>query len=104
MIEGTIIHVDEVLRPAFWDVPFETLSWEEHRDFIIRRILQSGTFEMIRWLRTRLDDDALREWLKEHRGRGLSPRQIHYWKAVLGLSPGMVDHWITAQEQVWGRR
>jgi hypothetical protein len=104
MNKSTINSMDELIQPAFWDVPFESLSWEQHRDFIIRRILQSGSFEMIRWLRTRLTDDELRAWLTRHKGRGLSARQLHYWKVVLGLPSATVDRWIVAQEQVWGKR
>jgi len=88
--------MDTLLQPAFWDVSFETLSWDEHRDFIIRRILQVGNFQMIQWLSSHLDDADLREWLIQNRGAGLSPRQLSYWETILDIPEPFVNQWISA--------
>ena len=80
--------------PYFWDCDWETLSWEQHADFIIRRILQAGDWESICWLRLRLGDGTLRTWLESQRGGGLSPRQMRFWELVLYISPGKVTRWI----------
>jgi hypothetical protein len=50
-----------LLRPLFWDHDFKTLTWEDDHDLIIARVLASGTWEAITWLRTRLGDQALCE-------------------------------------------
>ena len=62
-----------LLQPLFWDYDSKILTWEEDRDLIIARVLASGTWEVITWLRSCLGDQALREWIARHRGRGLSP-------------------------------
>jgi len=47
-----------LLRPFFWDYDFKTLTWDDDRDLIIARVLASGTWEAITWLRVRLGDQA----------------------------------------------
>ena len=95
----------EMLRPLFWDCEFDELDWEVHRDFVIRRVLASGTWDAVCWLRRELGDPALREWITRHRGRSLSPQQLRYWELVLELPPGLVDRWLQSEEsRVWEGR
>ena len=97
--------VPEFLRPLFWDCDFERLRWEEHRDFIIGRVLISGDWNTIGWLRRRIGDEGLRSWICRHRGRGLSPQQLRFWELILELNKADVDHWLAAQKaNPWTRR
>jgi predicted transcriptional regulator len=82
------------LRPLFWDHPFDRLSWITDRDLIIRRTLTDGSWQAITWLRQKTGDEALRQWLIAHKGRGLSPRQLHFWSLALALTERQVDAWI----------
>ena len=66
----------EKLRPLFWDGDFELVSWDIHRDYVIGRVLSAGSWESICWLRTLLNDAALRQWIERRQGRGLSSRQL----------------------------
>lgn len=89
----------------FWDVDGKDLSWEKHPDFIIRRILQFGDFNAVRWLRLQMGDRALQKWLIQHNARGLSPRQIRYWSLILDIDALLADHWVkTARESIWEKR
>jgi hypothetical protein len=93
------------LKPYFWDYSFSKLSLDTDRDFIIRRILSSGSWEAVIWLKKKIGDEELKEWLITHRGRGLSPRQIRYWGLILDLPDRQVDNWVNfAKENPWGRR
>lgn len=82
------------LRSVFWDYPFEQLNWEVDRDLVIRRVLSQGSWQAVQWLRKQLGDPALRRWLIDHRGRGLSPRQIRFWSLLLSLPRQQADRWI----------
>jgi hypothetical protein len=94
-----------LLRPFFWDYDFKTLTWEEDRDLIIARVLASGTWEAIAWLRSCLGDQALRAWIVRCRGRGLSPRQLRFWEVMLDLSHRQVNAWLRAEgRKVWDQR
>ncbi|MFN3308686.1 MAG: DUF6922 domain-containing protein, partial [Anaerolineales bacterium] len=68
----------ERLRALFWDVRFEDLNWESHRSFIVGRILERGAWQDIQWLRQTVGDEALCNYILDHKGKGLSPRQLRY--------------------------
>jgi hypothetical protein len=75
-------------RRFFWDLrPGRVLRWPADREMITARFLQVGDHEAIGWLQEQLDDDELRAWILKTRARGLSPRQIVYWSAMLDLPP-----------------
>ena len=94
-----------LLRPFFWDYDFKTLTWDDDRDLIIARVLASGTWEAITWLRVRLGDQALREWIERRRGRGLSPRQLRFWEVMLDLPHRQVNAWLQAEgRKIWDQR
>jgi len=93
------------LKPLFWDVPFGSLKLDKDRDLIIRRLLDRGDWEAVQWLRTQFTDRALRNWLLERRGAGLSPPKLRFWQLVLGLPERDVDDWLRGgARQVWDQR
>ena len=75
----------EFLREYFWDTDFSRLTWDLQRDFIMRRVLQVGSWVVVCWLRGEVGDEALGAWIEAHEGGGLSPRQLRFWGLVLDL-------------------
>jgi hypothetical protein len=95
----------EAARAAFWDHDFDALDWREHRDFIIRRVLESGPWEAVVWLRAQLGDDELRAWIERHDGRPLSPQQLRFWQVILDLPAESVDAWLQSPGRtIWKER
>lgn len=93
------------VRGLFWDIDAGALRWERDRDLIIGRILSSGSWDVVRWLRQRAGDPALRDWIERHDGRGLSPQQLRFWQLILDIPERQVSGWLArAQRQVWDRR
>lgn len=93
------------LHRLFWDCDPGALHWEEHRDFIVRRVLVEGGWSELSWLRRRLGDRGLAGWLKAQGGGRLSPRQLRFWQVVLDLSPETVDPWVErARRGPWADR
>ncbi|TNF37676.1 MAG: hypothetical protein EP329_02495 [Deltaproteobacteria bacterium] len=93
------------MRHLFWDCDPDELSWSEHSDFVIRRLLAEGGWSELSWLRERLGDQGLARWLTAHEGRGLTPRQLRFWQVVLRLEPGSVDVWVErARQGTWAAR
>ena len=91
------------VRTYFWDYPNIKLSLKSDRDLIIRRILTSGSWDSIKWLRKTIGDAYLRQWLIEHRGRGLTPRQLRFWALLLDLPTRQVNQWVRASQKMpWG--
>ena len=95
----------EFLQPFFWDDDFDSLTWEDDREFITARVLSSGDWRALTWLRSRAGDGSLREWIERHEGRGLGPERLRFWQIVLGLPRRQVNIWLAAERQtVWERR
>ena len=93
------------LQPLFWDCDFSSLRWVAHQNFIVRRILQAGNWEAITWLRTSLGDAALRDWIAEHSGGELSPRQLRFWELALNIPRATVDRWVEkSRNGLWEQR
>jgi len=93
------------LKPYFWDYPFSKLSLKTDRDFIVRRVLINGSWDAILWLRKKIGDTEIREWLITHHGRGLSARQLRFWGLIYNLPTRQVNKWVNfAQSAPWGNR
>jgi hypothetical protein len=93
------------LRPFFWDYDFGRLSWKADRDLVIARILAVGNWDSLRWLRRRLPDPELRDWLIQRRGAGLSNRHLRFWELILGLPHRQVNAWLAQPgRQAWEGR
>ena len=95
-IEAEPPELDELLRRYLWEYDPARLSWEENRHTIVTRLLESGGWDAVRWLRTHLSDDELRAFLVRRRGRGLEPRRLRFWGLVLDIPEEEVDGWIAA--------
>ena len=95
----------EHLRPLFWDYPFGRLRWETDAPFVINRILARGSFGSLKWLRRKIGDEGLRQWITQHRGRGLGPDDLAFWQVVLELPKKSVKDWLQDPgRKVWDER
>jgi len=93
------------VRKLFWDVEPRSLRLDRDQGTIIGRVLATGPWETVKWLRSALGDDAIRRWIEDHEGRGLSPQQLRYWQLMLDIPRRRVDTWLQGeQRQVWDRR
>jgi hypothetical protein len=102
---GQTPDLPERMRPLFWDHDFSALTWDADRDLLIARVLVAGDWEATRWLRRELGDGALRAWILERRGRGLSPRQLRFWELILRLPHRQVNSWLAEPgRQIWESR
>ena len=95
----------EMLRRWFWDCDFDQLTWQEHRDFVVRRVLSVGSWDAVCWVRAELGDSALRDWIVRHQGRGLSSQQLRFWELILDFPAGLIDPWLASPERrIWEGR
>lgn len=93
------------LRRLFWEYDFDALSWERDGHFIIKRILTHGGLRDWLWLRGRVGDAALREWILGNNGAGMDKRRLRYWELILDLPGDEVSRWVAAQaSSIWGTR
>lgn len=100
-----ISKLPDLLRPFFWDYDFDSLSWEDDHELVIARVLSSGDWNALVWLRNHAGDHFLREWVERHQGGGLSPQKLRFWELVLGLPHRQVNTWLAAERRkIWGKR
>lgn len=93
------------LQPLFWEYDFKVLSWEEDWELVTGRILSHGGWKASCWLRRKLSDDRLREYILDREGRGLSSRQICYWELILKIPHRLVTGWLKQPARlIWERR
>jgi hypothetical protein len=95
----------DLLRSFLWDYDFDALTWEDDRELIIERVLARGNWDALNWLRARVGDRFLRRWIIEHRGAGLSGKQLRFWELILRLPHREVDTWLAAGgRKIWEKR
>ena len=93
------------VKKLFWDLDTRALRWDRDKEQIIGRILASGPWETVKWLRSTAGDEAIRSWIVDHEGRGLSPPQLRFWQVMVGIPRRRVDAWLKSEgRQVWDRR
>ena len=92
----------ERLRSLFWDCEFAALDDSRDRDFVVGRILASGTWDNIRWARRYYGDGVIREWIMRHRGRSLTGPQVRFWEVLVELPGEEVTAWLRSPERrIW---
>ncbi len=97
--------IPPLLRPLFWDYPGGRISLSGDRSLVLRRVLSIGGWRQARFLRARLGDEGIRDFLLASEARGLSPARIRFWQLVLGLPKRRADAWVrTARASSWERR
>lgn len=105
MVSMRKVKLPQLLKSFFWDHHFGKLTWQADRELIIRRVLEDGSWDAVRWLRKKMGEDALRSWILDHEGRGLSSRQIRFWELTLNLPRRRTNQWVRrAQENPWAGR
>jgi len=98
-------HTSSAIKSAFWDVDYRAISRDSHRDFIIRRILNTGSIDMLHWLHRTVGKQTLAAWPIEKQGAGLSPRRLRFWQLILDLPVEEVNNWVENQRRsIWQRR
>ena len=93
------------LEPLFWDVEFAETRWPEHADFVVKRILDQGGLDAIRWVRAAVGDERLVRWLGSRRGAGINRRRLRFFEAILEIPHRRVNAWLRQPErQIWDSR
>ena len=92
-------------QELFWDCHVDPDSWQSHRSFVVRRVLTDGRWEHVAWLRNAVGDQAIRDWILEHRGSSLSAQQLRFWELILDLPGEIVDAWLSdPMRRLWWDR
>ena len=88
-----------------WDVDEASISLDGHAEFLITRVLASGSLAQVDWLRRHYGDKRIRDALVAPGGvRHLSARDVQFWFLILGIPQDLADRTIDEKlASPWGR-
>lgn len=75
-------------KKYFWDVDFEDLAFDKDKNFIIKRVLDRGDTNSLKWLRTKCSDSEISNVIKQT--RDLSSQTANFWSDVFQLDKSRV--------------
>lgn len=78
----------------FWEYPKHQLSWPHDAELIIRKVMESGGWDSVKWLLATVGSSWLKSWMLDQRGAGLDPKRLRFWQLALNLPRETVDSWI----------
>ena len=70
----------ELLAPLFWDRELDETDLDQHRGWVIGRVLMYGTATQVKAVRSRFGDDEIRNALQR---REIDSRTRNYWMLML---------------------
>lgn len=70
-------------KPYFWDVDFDQLSLSETPNFILKRLLDLGDLNALKWTRAQFSDQAISQLVLS--SRDLSEKTTNFWSKYLCL-------------------
>ncbi len=73
----------EKIKRLFWDVNKEDVGLKAHHAYIIRRILDYGEIEDIKWMLSTYSKEEIVKVIKK--SRGLSRKSAYFWSAYFGI-------------------
>ncbi len=75
----------EFLQPYFWDVPFDKLDLQKNPRFILKRVIDRGDTQSLRWALTIFSLDDIRELILT--SRDISRKTANFWAHILDINP-----------------
>lgn len=75
--------IPERIRRLFWDADPKSVNKRIHRSYIIRRIMDYGNMEDVKWMLRTYSTEEIIHVLKE--GRGLSAKSACFWSAYFDV-------------------
>ena len=75
--------IPEKIQRLFWDVNKEDVDIKTHRAYIIRRILDYGNIEDVKWVLKIYSQKEIVEVVKK--SRGLSRKSAYFWSTYFNI-------------------
>ena len=69
------------LKKYFWDVEFKGVHLQQHRDFVLMRVLELGDEEAVQWMWENFNKEEMKNVLSKY--RGFSSKSANFWAVIL---------------------
>lgn len=76
-------HLPIFLKPYFWDVAFEELEVKKDTLFIMKRVLDRGNTQALRWVLSMYDKATIKTLILF--SKDISPKTANFWAEMLDL-------------------
>ena len=99
--------IPEQFHSLFWDLDLDTIDIIAHRDFIMGRIMELGSWNSMKWLRKTYSKDQILSYLNNRGKRILPFRELNYWLFIVGISSKKRDKLlkeVSESDYVWRNR
>ncbi len=77
--------IPERTKRLFWDVRKDDVDIDRHRSYIIRRIMDFGNMDDVKWMLETYSQDQIVEVVR--RSKGLSRKSARFWSAYYDIPP-----------------
>ncbi len=77
--------VPERVQRLFWDVKKDEVDIDFHRSYIIRRIIDFGNMDDVKWMLETYSQDQIVDVVR--RSRGLLRKSARFWSAYYDIPP-----------------
>jgi len=77
------------IKRLFWDADKESVDVRVHHFYIIKRIMDYGNVEGVRWMMQNYTSEEIIEVVRK--SRGISRKSAYFWSAYFRIPPGEVE-------------
>ena len=91
----------------FWEYTPESIDIETHKNFIIGRIAEMGSWDSMKWLLRTYSKEQILSFLKKKGIQTLPLRELNYWLLMMGISSEEREQIINKTSEsnhVWNNR
>ena len=71
------------LKKYFWDVDFKKINFNERKIYVLRRILEYGDEDAVRWMWKNFKKEEIKDTISNF--RGYSQKSANFWAFILNI-------------------
>ncbi len=75
-------------KSYFWDVKFDDLDLKKNPEFILKRIIDRGNTQALRWAQNYFSQNDIKKLILS--SRDLSRKTANFWSIILNINPNQV--------------
>lgn len=80
-------HIPPSVRATLWSYDMAKIDPARDKMLIIRHVLNYGTEDAVKWVRTQYTNDELVEAVSSSIASEWSPKSLNYWSIILDVHP-----------------
>jgi len=93
--------IPQSLTRLFQEYQFGDLNIELHSNLFIERILESGTWEELRWVLHTYGAKRIQTYIRRFGHTRLSPISFNYWRKLFRIHKYYRSPWSEIRKDIW---